>query len=1213
MTLFPSHAGSKLQAAGSRGLGNRFRSLTVVILGLFAVLAVCGVVASAQVDTGQIAGTVLDQSGAALPGANVAVQNVGTNYVRNTVSSSTGGYLVTGLAPALYEVTIKSGSFKPFSAKVEVTVGGHVTLDAKLSVSSTTTEIEVVGEGGAQVNTQTQELSQVVDTQQMMQLPSLTRNPYDFVAISGNVSSGDSTSTSSSALGVSGGQNLTDRGVGFALNGQRETGTEILLDGVENIAVFSEGVGEDVPVDAVQEYSVITSNFPAEYGRAAGGVVNVTTKAGTNSIHGSAWEFNRLSAYTANTYGNDALGTPKGAYTRNQFGYAAGGPIVKNKLFIFESTEWTRVRSSASETEEVFDPQFIALMPANVQGYFKTYGGGQIKSSGVATTVGDQETKGGYTFGMVNGTTAIPATTPMFDTVNFNTPFDAGGGIPMNAYDLVGRLDYNPTAKTQMFFRGGREHADEFNGSSFYSAYPQFDVGDAIANQSYLYSLAHTFTSNVFLSAKASYTRFNTANSFNAALTSTPSLMFVDPTDHVTNQLIQMPGLENTSNPGTGGLPYGGPQNTIQFEPDLAWTKGRHSMRYGGIYTYIQLNAAYGAYAQAVEQLGKGWQLSLDNMMNRYGNPNGAPLYDFTTRVDPQGKLPCYQDIYLNTLATPSCSVTPPLNPAVYARSYRYKDWAVYGEDSFKLNPRITLNYGLRWEHYGVQHNNKSNLDSNFYFGSGSGIEAQTRTGQVYIADKSPIGQFWKPTWGTIAPRVGFAIDLFGNGHDSLRGGYGLSYERNFGNVTFNASFNPPASAVVETAPCSGSTVNCANLVTSNNLGPLGAPGNSIALPPSSLRMPDPVIKTAQTQFWSLDLQHQVVPGTLIDVSYSGARGLHLYDIENIDQYGAAQMYLGDPLVINANCPFTNFDTGASECLTKPNMQYSAINMRGSNGNSNYQGLNIGFQTQNLRRSGLDLALNYTWSHTLDNLSSTFGDSLQGGSGYIGSLGYTDLAHPMIDWGNADYDLRHRVSVAPIWNLPWYKQGNGNQLQRELFGGWSLSGIFTARTGAPFSVFDETTVAVGYTIPRLIPATKPQFKVGSPKAAGPNDFNALTIPVPAFDHSLNPTLGISDLGPFPSTMTHRNSFRGPGAWNSDAALQKDFPITERVGLQFRVEGFDFLNHHNYYVNTTGLYYTGGAESTPLTVPEEKGGLGTLASNGNHDERRFGQFALKITF
>lgn len=1210
MRLIRFHIEHSLPATPSRGPSNQFKALSIVVVGLFAFLFLCGSFAAAQVETGQIAGTVMDQSGAVVPNAAVSVKNIGTNYVRTSVSSSTGSYLVTGLEPATYQVTVTSGSFKPYVAKVEVTVGSHVSLDAKLSVNTTVTEVEVVGEGGAQVNTQTQELSQVVDTKQMSQLPSLTRNPYDFVAISGNVSAGDSTSASSSGLGVSGGQNLTDRGVGFALNGQRQTGTEILLDGVENIALFSDGVGEDIPVDATQEYSVVTNNFPAEFGRAAGGVVNVTTKAGTNEIHGSAWLFNRLSAYTANTYGNDALQIPKGAYTRNQFGYAAGGPIIKNKLFIFESTEWTRVRSSANETEEVFDPAFLALMPQNVQDYFKAYGGGAIKSAGVATTVGDQKAQG-YTFGQVNGVTPIPDTTPMFDTVNFTAPFDAGGGIPMNAYDLVGRLDYNPTSKTQMFFRGARESADQFQGSSFYSAYPQYDVGNAVSNQSYLYSVAHTFTNDLFLSTKVSYTRFNTANSFNNKLVSTPSLMFVDPTDHVTNALIQMPGLENTSNPGTGGLPYGGPQNTIQFEPDLSWTKGRHSMRYGGTYTYIQMNIAYGAYAQAVEQLGKGWQTSLDNLMNKYGNPNGAPMYDFTTRVDAQGKLPCYADIYLNVLETSACDVTPPLAAANYARSYRYNDWAIFGQDSFKLNQRLTLNYGLRWEHYGVQHNNKPNLDSNFYLGSGTGIEQQTRSGQVYIADKSPVGQFWKPSWGTLAPRVGFAYDLFGNGRDSIRGGYGISYERNFGNVTFNASFNPPASAVVEAPPCAGSTAKCTNLVTTNNLGPLGVSGGALPLPPSSLRAPQSNIKTAQTQFWSLDLQHQLTPGTVVDLAYSGARGVHLYDLENVDQYGAAQLYLGDPLVINDNCPFVNFDTGASECLTRPNMQYSAINMRGSLGNSFYSGLNVGFQTQNLLKSGLNLTANYTWSHSLDNLSSTFGDSLQGGSGYVGSLGYTDLAHPLLDWGNSDYDLRHRVSIAPVWNVPFGKQGN--HMEKEVLGGWSLSGIITSRTGAPFSVFDETTVEVGYTIPRLIPATTPKYHVGTPKAVGPNNFDGLTIPLPAFDHSLNPTFGMSDLGPFPTSMTHRNAFRGPGAWNADLALEKDFPVTEKVSMQFRAEGFDVFNHHNFYVNTTGLYYTAGTASAPLTVPLEKGGLGTLAMNGNHDERRFGQFALKITF
>jgi len=212
-------------------------------------------------------------------------------------------------------------------------------------------------------------------------LPSLNRNAYDFVAISGNVSNGDATSNGGMA-----GQETSNFGVGFSINGQRSTGTEILLDGVENEYLFSPGVGEPVPLDAVQEYSIITNNFAAEYGRASGGVVNVTTKSGSNSFHGSVWEFNRLAAYTANTYNNDANDLRRWVHSQS-VRLPGGGPIIKNKLFISESTEWTRVRSSSSQTEEVFDPAFIAYLPTNAQSYFSTYGTGAVASAGVAATV----------------------------------------------------------------------------------------------------------------------------------------------------------------------------------------------------------------------------------------------------------------------------------------------------------------------------------------------------------------------------------------------------------------------------------------------------------------------------------------------------------------------------------------------------------------------------------------------------------------------------------------------------------------------------------------------------------------------------------------------------------------------------------------------------------------------------------------------------------
>ena len=1192
----------------------------VLFVGLvIASLVVLTEGAFGQSEDGSISGTIRDSSGAVVVGATVKATSSTTGAERTTKTGSIGQYNIPGLTPGIYEVTIASADFASQKTRAEVTVGGSAIVDAHLAVGNQVTTIEVLGEGATQVNTQTQELSQLIDSQQLAQLPSLTRNPYDFVAISGNVSSGDNTTNSSSSS-----QNLSSRGVGFSLNGQRESGTEILLDGVENVAVFGAGVGEQVPVDSVQEYSVITNNFAAEYGRASGGVVNLTTKAGSNHFHGSAWEFNRLSAYTANTYANDAanasflenrgtgaLPSPKGSYTRNQFGFEVGGPIMKNKLFFFESTEWTRVRSQASETQEILDPGFLSTLPANIQSYFSAFGTGAFPASGVVTTAG-QLAAAGINVNPIDGLTRVGASTPIFDTVSFKAPFDAGGDVPQNEYKLVGRFDFNLNEKTQIFFRFARENENDFPGSVFYTAYPQYDLGGGTFNDSGLFSLNHTFSSSLFSNTKISFSRLNGLVTFNTALTNTPNLMLVgQPVDPVTGIPIQLPGLENIA-PGLGGLPSGGPQNELQLEQDIAWTKGRHAMRFGGQFTYLQLNIAYGAYGQAVEQLGGSLQQGMDGLVNAAGNAGGSPLIAFAARVDPNGALPCHSNPDGSLIETSACAVTPPLSSASYGRSYRYKDWAIYAQDSFRITPKLTLNYGLRYEHYGVQHNNDQSLDSNFYFGSGSGIEEQVRNGQVFNTTKSPVGQFWAPRWGTAAPRVGFAYDIFGDGKSSLRGGFGISYERNFGNVTYNASFNPPASAVINAvcAPnANGQVTGCPNLVTNNNLGPLALPGPPSFLPPVELRMPDPNINVAQTQFWSLAFQRQLARSTIFELSYSGAHGVHLYDIENINLLGAGQYNLGDPLsfpatsTMPAGCP--------AVCYMRPNNQYSNINMRGSLGGSSYNALNIKIQTQNLHNTGLNLVGNYTWSHSLDDLSSTFSDSIQGGSGYIGSLGYTDALDPKLDWGSSDYDIRNRFVVSPIWETPWFKNGNG--FGGQALGGWSLSGIFTVRSGIPFSVFDLTNELNFYTIPRLTPSTPiTDYHTGSPQLVGPNLFNSLSVPVPASFAPLDPALGISDFGPFPSNMTHRNAFRGPGAWNTDIAIGKNFKVTERVGLEFRAEGFDVFNHHNMYVNTSNLYYF-GATTAPLEVTELKGGLGSIALGGNHDERRFGQFSLRVSF
>ncbi len=955
---------------------NPSRSWTKLLLVSMVLISFLtfSVTAFGQAESGSITGTVRDASGAVVNGAVVKVTSITTGAERTATTGSVGQYNIPGLQPGLYDVTINNSGFSPYKTRTEVTVGGSATVDAQLTVGNQAVTVEVVGAGAAQVNTQTQELSQLIDTQQVAHLPSLTRNAYDFVAISGNVSNGDSTSNGATTSMGGGGQELSQRGVGFAINGQRESGTEILLDGAENISIFSVGIGNNIPIDGVQEYSIVTNNYSAEYGRASGGVVNVTTKTGTNNWHGSAWEFNRLSAYTANTYNNAANDLPKGSYTRNQFGFQVGGPIIKNKLFISESTEWTRVRSNSVQTEEVFDPSFISLLPANAQAYFTSFGTTTVPSAGVASNWGQWVAANGCLFGgtpgacvnpLLNNTTVIPNSTPVMDTVNFKAAFNAGGGPPGNIYTLVGRLDYNLSEKTQMFFRAARENDNLVPGTNTYSAYPQYDTGTLNTDQSYLYSITHSFNSYLLNNTKLSYTRYNDATAFNKQYTSVPNLMFVSPADPVTGGLIQMPGLENASQPGTGGLPVGGPQNNIQVENDLSWTKGRHNMRFGGQFTYIQLNYAYGAYAQAVEQLGSSQSTSMLDLINA-GGAAGSQLggnSGFAGRVGPN-VLPCpvnqWGEFIGSTVApgTPtygvqgtnacptSSIVTPPVSAASYARSYRYKDWAVYAQDSFRIKPRLTLNYGLRWEHYGVQHNNDQNLDSNFYFGSGSTLFQQVANGNVFLTQKSPTGSFWKPRWGTFAPRVGFAYDIFGDGKSSLRGGFGISYERNFGNVTYNSSFNPPASAVLTTT-CPPATASCTTLVTNSSLGPLALPSTPpSALPPAELRFVDNNIQVAQTQFWSLALQRQLARNTMVELGYSGAHGVHLYDLNNVNNAGMAQAFMGAPLntapdpVTGAPCPFLNFATGGAECLTRPNPQYTNINERGSGGTSAYEALN---------------------------------------------------------------------------------------------------------------------------------------------------------------------------------------------------------------------------------------------------------------------------------
>lgn len=1148
---------------------------------LFAVLFVT-LLSVAQVNLGVISGTVRDKAGSVVAGATVTAKNLDTTFERTVQTNAIGSYIMPAMPLGTYEVTVTSQDFSTYKQRTQVTVGGQTTVDATLGIAAASTTVEVSAQAaGVEVNTQTQEQSQIVSEEQIAQLPSLTRNPYDFIALSGNVSGGDRSSQAANSQTSGGGQNSTDRGVGFNINGQRASGTEILLDGMENTNLFDTSIALEIPQDAVQEFRVVTNNFDAQYGRASGGVVNVSTKSGTNIFHGSAWEYNRLSAYTANTYDNDAHGVPKGTYTRNQFGFTFGGPAIKNKLFFFGSAEWLRVRSEASLLSYVPTPEFIAATPQNVQAYF-SHNGANLP---FISTVSKAALTGQYSVGGAFDTTVPNLATPVFGLVNYLAPADAGGDSPQNTYSLIARADYTYSDKTQFTFRYGREDLLLLPGSISNSPYQQYNVGFTLVNDTYLGTVNHNFTQNLLSNTRIGFSRDTTANTYNTALADTPTLFLYNGASLLGQQLL-MPGFYPNFT-SVGGLPYGGPQNTVQLFQDFAWSKGTHTIRYGGQYDYIQLNKAYGAYAQAVQQLGTSFSTGLDNMAQ-------GILTNLQAAVYPQGKVPCVKDFITQTLIqTPGCTVQLPATEPSFSRSYRFNDWAIYAQDSWRFNQRLTLNYGLRYEHYGVQHNGNPNLDSNVYFGPGSNIFQQLATATIELAPNSPIGGLWAPQWGTLAPRVGFAYDVFGDGTTSIRAGYGISYERNFGNVTFNMIQNPPNYA----------TLQLHNVpVTVSNFGPLGTATGAVALPPVSPRQVSPNIRTAQTQFWGFGIQRQLWRNSIVAIDYNGAHGVHLYDIKNINPLGGAQVYLGEPLVVNDAC--------GGPCYARPNGQFTSVNNRGTDGYSHYNGVNVRFQTQSWGKTGLSIVSNYTWSHSLDNLSSTFAESSAGSNG-VGNLGYLNPAFPSLDYGSSDFDVRHRFVFSAVWSDPFYNSGKG--WQRQVLGGWTLTPMFTARTGIPFTVSDSTNSLNAGTasgIPRYTPASLnySEYTNGG-VAVGANNFDILNLPVA---NNFTGLLGVSDFGPYPTYMTGRNVFRGPGAWNFDLGLAKSFQLTERFNLQFRAESFDLFNHHNMYVNgfvADAALFPG----QPIVIQGKEGGLGAAANDGNHDERRFLQFALKLSF
>ena len=1165
------------------------------IAAALAVLLLLSSAALAQFEKGVIAGTVTDASGAVVVGAAVTVTGAGTNAVRTATTDGSGSYTVTNLAPGAYILKVTQTGFGVFQQSFQVSPGVRSVLDVKLKAAGESTTVEVVGQASNQVDTESSSITQVVDTQRVAQLPSLTRDPYDFVQTLGNVAQDSSSGT--------GGRDQITRGAGVSINGQRSSGVDILLDGGENVDLFTTKVGQSVPLDAVQEFSVTSSNFTAEYGRASGGVINVVTKSGTNAFHGSVYDFNRISALTSNDYDSNANGIAKQRYTRNQFGYSIGGPIVKDKLFFFSSTEWQRVRSAATAIAVVMDPAFLAAASPATQTFFN-----KPFRSGLTTLRKLNGADAGLDFAAPGFAATNPMlaaygnSAPIFDKVSYSVPSDSGGGAPQNARNMLHRIDYHLSDNTTIFGRYALLSQNEFAGFLNNSPYAGYDTGQTNYNNNAMLSVTHVWSPRLVSDTKLLFNRLNNVQPLSPNQPVQPTLYFSSSTAaKVNGDFIALPGYSEFT-PGNA-IPSGGPQNVAEISHAFTWLRGKHEFHFGGEYVYTRDNHSFGAYQNAVEALNAPSLISGGLEFLLQGQANW-----FQVVVDPQGKFPCAKDASGATIATPDCTITLPVGQPSFSRSNRYNDMAFYGQDTWKVTPRLTLNLGLRWEYYGVQHNKDPHLDSNFVFGTGSDFFDQVRNGRVFtvaattFSPASPVGGLWKPQYHNFGPRIGFAYDVFGDGKTALRGGYGIAYERNFGNVTFNVIQNPPGqfNSIFNPNP-SG--------ITTSNVGPFAGTGTK-ALPNASLRYVRQDIPTAYSQQWNLSLQHQVLRNSVLALEYTGSHSIHLYSIENTNQAGYGVVYLGTDPTVNP--------------LDRLNRQYGNMNTRGANGFGYYHGLNTRFTSSNLFNKGVDIVMNYTWSHAIDNISSTFSETPQA----EGFLGLLNPFQPALDKGSADYDARHRVAISAVWTVPFAKGTHG--VARQAFDGWELAPILVARTGNPFTVFDSNGFLGTDTIAsRYVPSAA--FELGGSSSTSsptaPNTFVYSNLPgsntykdplvgsgeLPTCDMVTNAAGHLVSTGQnchYPSNMAGRNLFRQPGWYNINFSIGKYFPINERFKLQYRAEFYNALNHSNYYVQTSQADAGFFGSGVPFQILGKKG---VNPAVGVPNERCFIQMALRLTF
>jgi hypothetical protein len=1127
-------------------IGNRAR----LTLGYFAVLC-SAVTANGQTFTGAVVGRVVDSQHLTVAGASVTLRSSERGFERHTIANAQGEYAFELVPPGTFSLRAESNGFAPTTVNVEVVVATPVRANLVLRIQPSREEVKVVGESGVSVQTETASLGRVVSPREMTLLPSLGRSPYDFMALMpGATLSNDGA------------------GVGFAVNGGRTQSANYLLDGAENNETMAPAPAQDVPLDSIQEFSVHTNHYSAEYGRSSGFTANIVTKSGTNAFHGSLYDYFRNSALAANTVDANAHGLPRPVFNRNQFGGASGGPIRQGKLFYFAALETILLRSSGWNSFYVPTPQLLELSSPGTQAIFERF---PLPSKLSSTNV-QQEKLCPFGATCDAQTGAGYVTIPAFAFTTRLGPQDFGGGPPQNTILATGRLDWTPGPNTQAFLRYAVEQKDEFAAVTqpYSSKLDQPMYGD---NQNVVLNVIRTWLPTLATETRLVYNRVTgdpDRIGGNAYTVPSPPLPFF----HILNESAILP---------SGNYSGFGPLNSYQFFQTLTYSRGNHTLRFGGQYVYMRQNITFGFAGEIADA----------QFANTQAFVNGS-LSFYSIALDPKGH-------------SPGEFVGPPFRPPSFTRHYRYNEPALFIADTWKITGRLTLTPGLRWEYFGVFHSpgREHSLDSNFYPGSGPTFMDQVANGKMLRTIDAPgelQGRFYLPDYKNFAPRLGIAYDLSGDGQTVLRAGAGIYYDRRVGWELFRAYQNPPGYSFTSLM-----NVSMTPSMVQNQYAAF--PNSPVQLTQSLTIAPDIHTRSSYTAAWNATIEKEIAGTYVAGISYLGSSGSRLYSINNVNRVGSGGLL--DPGCITPRMAadgITPLGPDYSNC-PRLNSDLSNIAIRTNGGHSSYQALQLRLDSRRVQRIGLEFGGNYTWSHSIDNRSA---------SGFTNSVaetgdGYLDAFRPSLDRGSSDFDVRHRVAAHFIWELPLGNHSS-SWAARYLARGWGVSGLLSYQTGQPFTLADLGTpyVTNERTRPRLT-GPLPHLGARIADALSPNTYlylplNQVYDPITGLCIANAAPFGceISLNGPFGGTLP-RNTLRQPGLFYQDIALLKNLPLPWRdTQLQFRAEFYNVFNHPNLYVN---------AGSTDISTNSFTNSAGTFVPGvtASFSDNREIVLALKVLF